>query len=115
MKIAIPTSDRIKIYKRTGRTTEFAICKIVDGSYEFIEFRTNPHQHEEQTDQANDHSHKDILETLSDCDALLAWTVGAKLKNDFEEAQFPIYKTTQEDLKEVISVFARNMLGHVRI
>lgn len=115
MKIAIPTSDRITLYKKTGRTKEFAICQIVDGSYEFLEFRPNPHQHEDEIEEKHDHNHKDILNSLKDCDALLVWTVGKNFKRDFDEAKFPIYKTTQEDLKEAITVFASNMLGHVRL
>lgn len=115
MKIAIPTSDRITLFKRTGRTREFAICQIVEGSYEFLEFRTNPHQHEDEKEEQHDHSHKDILESLKDCDAMLVWAVGNNFKRDFDEANFPIYKTTQEDLKEAISVFASNMLSHVRL
>lgn len=116
MKIAIPTSDRIKLFKRTGKASEFAICEIVDGSYEFIEFRTNPHQHHEHGEHKNhDHNHKDLVEALNDCDALLVHMVGDQFKADFNEAGIPIYKTTQEDLKEVISVFASNMLGHVRL
>ena len=115
MKIAIPTSDRVNLYKRTGRTTEFAICEIVDGCYEFVEFRKNPHQHDEHNEEEHHHNHKDILEALSDCDALLVWTIGPNFKRDFDEAKFPIYKTNQEDLKEVISVFAMDMLGHVRL
>jgi len=115
MKIAIPTSDRITLFKRTGRTNEFAICEIIDGSYEFVEFRANPHQHMDENEEHLDHNHKDILESLRDCDALLVWTVGKNFKRDFDEAKFPIYKTTQEDLKEAISEFASNMLGHVRI
>jgi len=115
MKIAIPTSDRIHLFKRTGRTNEFAICEIVDGSYEFLEFRANPHQHKDEKEDHHDHNHKDILESLKDCDALLVWTVGKNFKKDFDDANFPIYKTNQENLKEAISVFASNMLGHIRV
>lgn len=112
MKIAIPTSDRIKLYKKTGKATEFAICEIVDGSYEFVEFRKNPHQQYEH--DAHEHNHKDVVEALKDCDAILAQMVGNQFKDDFNEAGIPIYKTTQTELKEAISVFASNMLGHIR-
>lgn len=113
MKIAIPTSDRVKLYNKTGRTTEFAICELVDGSYEFLEFRKNPHKHGDHGDR--EHSHKEIVDALKDCDALLVWEVGKYFKKDFDEAGIPIYKTNQEDLKEAISVFALDILSHVRL
>lgn len=114
MKVAIPTSDRINVYKRTGHTKEFAICEITDGSYEFIEFRTNPpHEHEEAGEE--NHGHEEVVALLNDCDALLVLMAGKHFKQDFEKANIPIYKTNENDLKEAISNFAFNMLGHSRL
>lgn len=113
MKIAIPSSDRNKLTKRTGRASEFAICDIIDGSYEFVEFRKNPHEHHEHGD--HEHNHQDLVDILKDCDAILVQMVGESFKADFNNAGIPIYQTTQENLKEAISVFASNMLGHIRL
>lgn len=115
MKIAIPTSDRLTVFKRSGRTKEFAICEIENGSWDFLEFRINPHQHEEHNHDNQEHNHQDILQALKDCDALLVWAVGPHFKEDFDAANIPIYKTKEEDLKEAISRFATDMLSHQRI
>jgi predicted Fe-Mo cluster-binding NifX family protein len=113
MKIALPTSDRLTVFKRTGRTTEFAIFEIVDGSYEFVEFRANPHTNHTHGD--HEHHHKDVVAILNDCDALLVSKVGDAFKNDFNQAGISIYKTNQEKLKDAVSVFTWNMLDHVRL
>lgn len=115
MKIAIPTSDRINVFLRTGRAKEFAICEIIDGSYEFVEFRENPHQHIDDSQHQEEHNHKEILELLKDCNALLAKAAGTHFRADFIEANIPIYKTDEEDLKEAMTCFTLNMVGHKRI
>ena len=115
MKIAIPTQDRITLYKRTGRTKEFAIYDVIDGSVTFAEFRINPHAHVDDEKGNHEHTHDDVLAVLKDCDALLVHTVGTHFRQDFDKANFPIYKTKQTDLKEIISVFAQDMLRHKRI
>lgn len=113
MKIAIPTSDRINVYKRTGRALEFAICELVNGSYEFVEFIKNPHEHSEQ--EEHEHSHHDIVEALKDCDALLVIGAGTQFKKDFGAAGIPLYKTYETELKEAIITFAEDILGHERL
>lgn len=113
MKIAIPTSDRVKIDKRTGRATEFAICELVDGSYEFVEFRTNPHEHNHS--EGEEHSHNKVVDKLKDCDALLVAHVGTHFKTGFDALEMPIYRTEEEELKEAISRFSADILSHERL
>lgn len=115
MKVAIPTSDKITVFKRTGHAKEFAICDIKDGFYEFIEFRENPHKHDLEDEKGHEHNHKDILEALKDCNALLVWAAGLHFRNDFHDANIPLYKTHEENLKEAIMQFSSDLLGHERL
>lgn len=116
MRIAVPTSDRINLFKRTGRTKEFAIYDVNSGSHEFVEFRENPHKHHDHEEEEHDnHSHDDVVGTLKDCDALLVHTAGQHFRIDFDKADIPLYKTKQLLLKDVISIFATDMLRHKRI
>ena len=117
MKIGIPTTDRENLVTRTGRAKEFAIYEVNNGSYDFIEFRTNPHKHHdhENGEQEHDHSHQDVLEALKDCDALLVHAAGPHFRKDFDDANIPLYKTKETKLVEVIRVFAHDMLRHKRI
>lgn len=117
MRIAVPTSDRINLFKRTGRTKEFAIYDVNSGQYEFIEFRENPHKHDhdEGEHDHDEHTHSDIVGVLKDCDALLVQNAGQHFRVDFDKADIPLYKTKQLLLKDVISIFATDMLRHKRI
>ena len=114
MKIAIPTSDRVNVFPRTGRAKEFAICEIIEGSYEFVEFRKNPFQADGDS-HSEEHMHKALLELLDDCNALLVQATGEHLRAELWDANFPIYKTSEVDLKEAITLFTLNMVGHKRI
>lgn len=114
MKIAIPTSDKKTVFSKTGKTKEFAICEIIDGSYEFVEFRNNPYQADGDS-HSEEHKHKALLELLKDCDALLVQATGELLRAELWDANMPIYKTNEEDLKEAITLFTLNMVGHKRI
>jgi len=115
MKIAIPTSDRKILFKRTGQTKEFAIYSVSQGSYEFLEFRKNPHDHDHEEKKDHMHSHKEILETLDDCDAILVFTTGAHFRKDFDAANMPMYRTKESKLDSVIDTFTKDMLRHKRI
>jgi predicted Fe-Mo cluster-binding NifX family protein len=115
MKIAIPTSDRLTVFKRTGHAKEFAICNIKDGFSEFIEFRQNPYKHDFEETPGHDHNYLDILEAIKDCDALLVWAVGPRFRNDFHDANIPLYRTLEEDLNEAIMRFSGDLLSHERL
>jgi len=116
MRIAIPTSNRTELFKRTGRTKEFAIFDVENGSSTLVEYRANPHKHEEEEDKGHhEHSHADIVQVLIDCDALLVHTAGSNFRKDFDEADIPLFQTKQSLLLDVINIFASDMLRHKRI
>ncbi len=118
MRIAIPTTDRINLLSRTGNAKEFAIYDLENGSFNFIEFRENPHSnddHEEGDHHHHDHSHDSVVDSLKDCDALLVKTAGQHFRKDFDKADIPLYQTKQTVLNEVIALFATDMLRHKRI
>ena len=116
MRIAIPTSDRTELFKRTGRAKEFAIFDVENGSSSLVEYRENSHKHEEGvTDENHEHSHADVVQLLIDCDALLVHTVGPHFRKAFDEADIPMFQTKQTLLLDVINIFATDMLRHKRI
>ncbi|MDA3906941.1 MAG: hypothetical protein PF484_12790 [Bacteroidales bacterium] len=47
MRIAISTNNRETIFSITGQAKEFAIYDIENKAAVFIEFRENPHKHED--------------------------------------------------------------------
>jgi predicted Fe-Mo cluster-binding NifX family protein len=82
MKIAIPTSDQVKVFERTGHAPFFAVATIEELNVTHIEFITNPpHKH---TD--GDHSHREIVDLLKDCDLLLVKKIGKHLRAALDSA-----------------------------
>jgi len=116
MRIAIPTNDRINLFNRTGRAKEFAIYIVNNGSWDFVEFRKNPHKHHDhEEEEHHEHSHQEVVNALSDCDALLVKTAGQHFRTDFDKANIPLYQTKQVVLKEIITLFSSDMLSHKRL
>jgi len=92
MKIALPTSDRILIFERTGQTPLFAIVTIDQLNVTHIEYRINPpHEHSNR-----EHSHSEIVNLLHDCDLVLLRKIGKHLKSDLDAAGIK-YEITSAD------------------
>jgi len=94
MKIALPTSDRILIFERTGQTPLFAIVTIDQLNITHIEYRINPpHEH-----SGGEHSHTEMVELLKDCDLLLVRKIGKHLKSDLDAAGIKYEFTTADQI-----------------
>jgi len=98
MIIAIPTSDRIMIFDRTGQAPIFAIVTVDQLNITHIEYRLNPpHEH-----SGGQHSHGEIVELLTDCDLLLVRKIGKHLKNDLDAAGIKYQITTADQVGSAI-------------
>jgi|GEM_PF-625805 len=115
MRIAIPTNDRESIFTRTGQAKLFAIYNIDGMNALFLEFRENPHKHEETEEHAHEHNHLDMVEALKDCQALLVKIAGKHLRSDFEIANIKLLKTKENQLQCVANSFAKSPQEHSQI
>jgi predicted Fe-Mo cluster-binding NifX family protein len=113
MIIAIPTSDRNTVFTKTGKAKEFALFKVIDGSFESMGFRENPYKHEDSKN--HERLLLQVVDTLNDCSALLVKGAGYSLVKEFQELNIPIYKTNETQVKEAISAFAFDILHHEHI
>ncbi|MCF8365613.1 MAG: hypothetical protein K9H16_07525 [Bacteroidales bacterium] len=98
MKIAIPTSDRIMIFERTGQSPLFAIVTLEDLNITHIEYRVNP----PHTHTGKEHSHPELVNLLHDCDLLLVRKLGKHLKNDLEAAGLKFQITVADQIGSAI-------------
>ena len=108
MRIAIPTNDRIRIFKRTGRANAFLIVDVDAASANEIDYRTNTHSHEDDAhdhEENHDHSHADLVESLSDCAFIVVNVIGKHLLADLTNAGIIIFKTREENIKNAIADF----------
>jgi predicted Fe-Mo cluster-binding NifX family protein len=140
MRIAIPTNDRETLFLRTGRAKEFAVYSIDDKKANFVEYRSNPHQHDSEDDRRkhnhhghhshhlehgyhhehdNDHhhghNHRDMAAAFKDCYALLLNHAGTHLREDFKSAGIFLFKTSKNNLDEIVKTFAEDMDSHAEI
>jgi len=88
MKISFPTNDRKTLAERTGRAKEFVIYHLQDRQIINIAYKENRHKHHEHG-HGNEHqkgegghSHKEIMELLSDVDLLIVLRIGKFLKKE---------------------------------
>lgn len=88
MKISFPTNDRKTLAERTGRAKEFVIYDLQDRQIINIAYKENRHKHHEHV-HGNEHqkgegvhSHKEIMELLSDVDLLIVLRIGKFLKKE---------------------------------
>lgn len=115
MRVAIPTNDRETIFPRTGKAKQFAIYDIDNKSVLFVEFRENPHKHAEDSEESHIHSHKDMVETLKDCNALLVKMAGQHLREDFKAARVALIKTEDTQLQCIANSYAKSPETHPEI
>lgn len=115
MRIAIPTNNREELFPRTGRAKEFAIYDIDNKTALFVEFRENPHKHEDEKEDNHDHNHRNMVATLKDCEALVVKMAGKHLKDDFKKAKIPLLKTNETQLLCIATTFAKEPEKHSEI
>ncbi len=96
MKVAIASMDGTTISSHFGRSACFLVYDIKDGNVTHREIRTNRATRHAQGEcdsgrHSHDHGHTAILETLSDCDAVLCYGMGVRAAQDLESAGIKAY------------------------
>lgn len=99
MKIAIPTSDKINIADRTGRAPLFAVATVQDSNITNIEYRESPEHH---ASNAGEHSHRDLVQILADCELVLVKNIGSHLKADLDAAGIAYQKVAIDKIGDAI-------------
>ncbi len=107
MRIAIPTNDKITIFKRTGRADAFLIFEIDQVSVKEVDYRKNLHNHDdhEHSEDHHNHSHDELVETLSDCSFVLVNVIGKNLLADLTNSGIIVFKTKEKNIKNAIADF----------
>jgi len=115
MKIAIPTNDKENLFKRSGRTKGFLILNVDADSHLLDDYRLNTHSHDHDHKHGDGddqgHSHKEIVDTLSDCDYLVVNMIGKHFGRDINEAGIKVYKTNESVIANAVDDFKRNVFA----
>jgi predicted Fe-Mo cluster-binding NifX family protein len=103
MRIAIPTNDKVNLFRRTGRAKAFLVFDVDMSGFEEVELRKNLHSHDEG--EEHDHSHTELVESLSDCAFIVVNQIGKHLLKDIDNAGILVYKTSESNIKNAIAAF----------
>ncbi len=109
--IAIPTNNEQTLAERTGRAKGFLIYEIEDKTARRLEFRINPHKHDDKENEHEEHTHEDVMEVLKDCTYILVNKVGKHFVQDLKHAQIKIYKAKENNIDKAVSEF----LAHIKL
>ena len=109
MRIAFPTNDKEKLFKRSGRAKGFLIVDVLETGYDVVDFRSNNHSHDHDHDHGehehHDHSHKEIVDALNDCRYLVVNVVGKHFGKDLKEAGIAVFKTDKVSIADAVEHF----------
>ncbi len=105
MKIVVPTDDRVSITPRSGRTKGFLVFTVEGTEIIASEYRVNPHKHHHGDEEKHDHSHKEMVEVLNDCEVMVTNRVGPHLKKDLDEAGITVYLAKAKKVEEAVKEY----------
>ena len=102
MKIAIPSNDQKSIFPRTGTTRGFMVYHTEGKEIKRRYYRALPAHLRHKDDEAQDHTHEDLVDFLRDCDIILVRNIGKFLKRDFINSNLNYKLVKGDDLNAII-------------
>jgi len=109
MRAAVPTNDKTTLFKRSGRADGFLIIDIQENGFREVDFRNNTHSHHHHHgEEHHGHSHKEIVDALSDCNYIIVNIVGKHFGKDLLDAGIKIFKTEKQSISEAVKDFLAN-------
>jgi predicted Fe-Mo cluster-binding NifX family protein len=111
MRIAVPTNDKINLFQRTGRADAFLIFELDMAGIQEVDYRKNQHaeeEHSHEEDGTHDHSHAELVDSLSDCAFIVVNQIGKHLMKDIKNAGILVHKTKEANIKNAIADFNAN-------
>lgn len=102
MKVAVALNESSEVSRHFGRTSHYLIALIENGHVVARDMRNalrlhsadsceHPHAHEPE------HKHTDIINLLSDCDAVICGGIGPRAVHDLNDHGIKVYATDQSD------------------
>ena len=98
MKIVIPSNDKKTIFERTGRAHYFAVVTVESTQIKNIDYREAPeHDHAH-----HNHSNKELVDLLIDCNLLIVRKIGNQLKQDLADAGLAFELTKSNTIEKYL-------------
>ncbi len=115
IKIAFATDDLINISAHLGRAKKFLVYTIQDGHVTSKEERVKPahdHAHEEGHDHNDGHFHNSMVETVKDCQVVIARGMGKPAFENVESAGLQAIVTGISTIEEALQAYREGSLLH---
>lgn len=125
MKIAIPSDDQVTVAPHFGRTLGFNVYTIENNEIKSSEYRSNTftghaqneqnvqHVHDHSHSQGeHNHSHSKIMDSLGDCEIVIAGGMGRRLYVDFENAKKQVFVTKEKHAETAVKMFLEETLDN---
>lgn len=115
IKIAFATDDLVNISAHLGRAKKFLVYTIQDGHVTSKEERVKPahdHAHEEGHDHNDGHFHNSMVETVKDCQVVIARGMGKPAFENVERAGMQAIVTGISTIEEALQAYREGSLLH---
>ncbi len=112
LRVAVPTEDGVRISRRFGRASSFVIAEVRAGEVLGRQFRPNPVGSRvreglpRRRSQRGRERHAVVAELLSDCRAVLAYSLGERMRTALERQGIEVVITSEALLDRALALFA---------
>ena len=113
MRIALATLNGNTVTAHFGRTKAFVVVEMEDGTEVNRELRDvgscdqNHHQ-----DPGHRRRHHDLVDTVRDCDVVIAGGMGLPVQQRLQEADIEVVLTDTRSIDEAVQQYATGTLAH---
>ena len=118
MRIAIPTNDMTTVSAHFGRTKGFMVYdlevnKVTNFQYILNTFTGHAkNKHKDHDHGEHQHSHETILNSLKNCDVVIAGGMGKRLLNDFDKNEIQVYVTQEKNIQKALELLTKGVLDN---
>ncbi len=118
MRIAIPTNDMTTVSAHFGRTKGFMVYdlevnKVTNFQYILNTFTGHAkNKHKDHDHGEHQHSHETILNSLKNCNVVIAGGMGKRLLNDFDKNEIQVYVTQEKNIQKALELLTKGVLDN---
>ncbi len=113
MKIALATLNGKTVTAHFGRTKAFVVVEMEDGVEINRELReAGSYKNIDPSDPGHRRRHHDLVDTVRDCDVVIAGGMGLPVQDRLEEAEINVVLTDTRVIDEAIEMYAFGTLVH---
>ena len=113
MKIALPTLNGATIAGHFGRTKAFVVVDLGDGVEADRELReVGSCSQGAHPDPGHRRRHHDLVDTVRDCDAVIAGGMGLPVQERLQEADIEVILTDTHSIDEAVQQYVAGTLTH---